>query len=516
MNLSWTSIMRTLINRFTIPTTVILVLFLVKLMNPVFYDPDFYWHLKTGEYIVAHLSIPSTDPFSYTAESQRWVAHEWLTELILYGASALLGLTGIRIVVAAVLCATFIALFRFVKKMIGDDTRALILSMVFFAPLMPYGSPRPQIFSFLLFSVLLCILLEYKYFANTRKFFLVPALMLAWVNLHGAYVVGFALLLIFTATESLVYLHDVERDAERAKGLRKLIVMTALSAAVVNINPQGFGVWIHPFFLMAMDASKNLIVEWQSPNFHNAFYQYYLLLIIGFFVATSYCRKKPDLTEFSIPAFFIIAGIISQRHLPLTCFTLLLFSSALYNRISLPKLSQRWKGKSRLVHNMTRKQMNASLVPILNLLLVLVSATAVLSSEVAKRGSETLDNVFPVKATDYVVENNLKGRMFNEYGDGGYLIYRLAPQRKVFIDGRADMYGDSFIAEYIEISGGGPQWKEKFDKLNIDYVICGKSMPLRQLLLAEKSFKEVYSDRSHSVLVKERSGAIQQLAATSN
>lgn len=496
--------MRALINRLTIPTTVIVVLFFIKLMNPVFYDPDFYWHLKTGEYIVSHLSIPSTDPFSYTAAGKPWVAHEWLTELILYSVNRFWGFLGIRIMVAGLLCMAFLVLFRFARKLVLDDTRALILNLVFFAPLMPYGSPRPQIFSFLFFALLLCILLEYKYFGSTRKFIAIPFLMLAWVNLHGAYIVGFALMVIFTAMEWIRYRVAAKSGNTSMPGLRKLIIIIFLSALFTNINPHGVNVWIHPFYLMSMEASKSVIAEWQSPNFHIAYYQYYLILILGYFVALSQSRKKPDITECVIPALFILAGMVSQRHLPLTCFTLLAFAAAFYSRIAWPTITFTKAGRRRSKAETTTKQINPAFIPVLNLGLIVAVATATFTSGTTRRNEEQINKFLPIKAAEYVLEHNLIGNMFNDYGDGGYLIYRLNPKRKVFIDGRADMYGDSFIKEYLEISNGAPGWKEKFDKLAIDYVICGKATPLRQLLLANGSFDEVYNDDFHSVLLKSR------------
>jgi hypothetical protein len=493
--------MKTLISKFTIPTTVILVLFLIKLMNPVFYDPDFYWHLKTGEYMVSHLSIPSTDPFSYTAAGKPWVAHEWLTELILYGVDRYAGFFGIRMLVAGLLCATFVVLYRFARKMVANDNHALIISLVFFAPLMPFASPRPQAFSFLLFALLLCILLEYKYFNSTRKFIVIPFLMLAWVNLHGAYVVGFALLATFTATEWICQRAAAAAGEPRTPNLRKLLAMIALSALVANLNPHGLQVWTHPFYLMSMEASKDVIVEWQSPNFHSVYYQCYLLLISAYYIGLAYCRRKPDLTEIALPTLFIVAGMVSQRHLPLASFTLLALASVMYPRIEWPA-NPFAKPSRGAISKTTGKQISPALVVALNLGLIAAVATSVFASKARARNDEHINQYLPVRAAEYVIEHKLSGNMFNDYGDGGYLIYRLAPDRKVFIDGRADMYGDSFINEYLEISNGGPGWKEKFDKLNIDYVICGKATPLHQLLLANGSFEEVYADKFRAVLTR--------------
>jgi hypothetical protein len=113
----------------------------------------------------------------------------------------------------------------------------------------------------------------------------------------------------------------------------------------------------------------------------------------------------------------------------------------------------------------------------------------------------------PVAAVDFVIAHRIQGNVFHNYNYGGYLIYRLSPGRKVCIDGRVDVYGDKFFADYLDIYDGKASWKEKFDKLAIDFAIVDKDAPIRQLLLAGSGFEEVYHDQRHSVLL--RTGARQ-------
>lgn len=93
--------------------------------------------------------------------------------------------------------------------------------------------------------------------------------------------------------------------------------------------------------------------------------------------------------------------------------------------------------------------------------------------------------------------------MFNTYHFGGYLIERLYPAQKVFVDGRGDLYGDVFLREYMEIAFGAPAWARLFDKYEIDYLVVQRDTPLRQLLLCRGDFKLVYDDPGSSVLVRD-------------
>jgi hypothetical protein len=137
-------------------------------------------------------------------------------------------------------------------------------------------------------------------------------------------------------------------------------------------------------------------------------------------------------------------------------------------------------------------------VVLLAVLVILVGYAPTFQARQQARANELL----PIAAADFVLAHEITGKMFNNYDDGGYLIYRLAPARKVFIDGRADVYGDRFIADFLDIYNGKANWKEKFDKLSIDYAILGKDAPIRQLLKTDPAFKEVYFDQHYSVLLR--------------
>jgi hypothetical protein len=119
------------------------------------------------------------------------------------------------------------------------------------------------------------------------------------------------------------------------------------------------------------------------------------------------------------------------------------------------------------------------------------------------KDADFVNMVVPVKATEFIRQTGLEGRMFNTYHYGGYLILQLYPTQRVFMDGRGDMYGDELIKEYMEIVWGGADWQRLFDKYRVDYAIIERKAPLRQLLLCRGDFKLVYDDAAISILVKD-------------
>ena len=151
-----------------------------------------------------------------------------------------------------------------------------------------------------------------------------------------------------------------------------------------------------------------------------------------------------------------------------------------------------------------RGQELGSMVYVMNWLMLSASLLLALAywPMLARQHMEAGNEFIGWKAVDFVVSRGITGRVFNEYGFGGLMIYRLNPAQKVFIDGRADAYGDAFVKEYLKIFFGQEGWAEAFDRYEIDYVVCARTAPIRQLLLQRGDFVSVYKDEYNSVLVK--------------
>jgi hypothetical protein len=141
---------------------------------------------------------------------------------------------------------------------------------------------------------------------------------------------------------------------------------------------------------------------------------------------------------------------------------------------------------------------------------VTLLAGAASEPKLAANDELRLTRAMPVGAADFIAKAGLHGRMFNSYNHGGYLIYRFGPALKVAVDGRADMYGDEFLTQYYRAYTGQAGWKSIFDKMKVDFVLLPCDAPLRQLLVAEHSYREVYRDDDNVVMV--RAGAAQAAA----
>ncbi|MFM1781941.1 MAG: hypothetical protein RLZZ181_738, partial [Pseudomonadota bacterium] len=172
----------------------LLIFFLLFVFTSLF-DADYFWHLKTGEFIFTHQGLPSGDIFSYTQPGKVWVLHEWLFEVILFGLYKMGGSIFINLFIALSGTSIFILLYMISSAYIKKSYPALFASILFW-PIIAMGfSPRPQILSYLFFSIYVYLIIRFKKNPQTVPFYLVPLLMFFWVNVHGGFVIGLVLLM---------------------------------------------------------------------------------------------------------------------------------------------------------------------------------------------------------------------------------------------------------------------------------------------------------------------------------
>lgn len=483
------------------------VIFIVLYISIVLSDPDYFWHLSAGQFIWENKALPSTDVFSYTFANKPWVLHEWLFEIVLFGVYSLAGASGVKLFTTAFAIATVLVAYFMAKRLLGKPYWAFFLALIFFFQIVPNVSPRPQLITFLLFAIYLRILVDFKYFADVRKLWLLPAFMVIWVNSHGGYVAGLVLILLFTACEWLMFILQQQRDAVYKQRLKKLTVIAVITIAATLLNPYFIDHWIYPFTVMNMDASQNLITEWQSPDFHTFRWKFFLLLVFAAFTAAIYSDKRPDFTEMVLSVFFISAAFIAIRHTPISVLGIIFFASVtlkyvafsqIFSCLQLDKLKARYRRFVGSSSDLGKKEFMFNWIM---LVITLIGCQLYYATSYAKH-EEKANKTVPIKAVQFIADAGITGRVFSIYHYGGYLIHQFYPQQLVFIDGRADLYGDEFIKEYIEIVEARAGWKQKLEKYRIDYAILARNTALVELLQTGGNFKLVYQDDVNAVLLK--------------
>jgi hypothetical protein len=257
---------------------------------------DLWIHLATGRYVLAHLRVPVLDPYSFSAAGHAYVAHEWLAAVLFQLANAAAGVRGLILFKFAVIAATVALLFQTARRLGG---RLSVLLPVLAGVLYLASSRffvRPHIFSYLLAAWFLYCLFRFREGGRRSAWLLaiLPAQVL-WVNLHGGWVVGLALLAVFAAGETLAALRArFWPDGDPADlPLRDLALLWGLVPAAVAVsllNPYGYRALLFPFELTGLQLFMKEIYEWRPPwdpsfNTSTAFLLY--LLYIGAFCLSS-------------------------------------------------------------------------------------------------------------------------------------------------------------------------------------------------------------------------------------
>ena len=471
-------------------------------------DPDYFWHLRTGQYLFEQHALPIGDIFSYTYDGKPWVLHEWLFEIVLYCTHTLLGSFGVKLVVSLMVITTLVIVYKTANQILKRPYVAFTLTIIFFIPMMGAVSPRPQVVTMLMFAFFMHALTAFKYTHTTRTLWLLPPLMVVWTNAHGGYMIGLVLLLLFVACEWLMRIVTLHHDVAGKSRLKLLSWVTGLTILASLVNPYFIRHWLYPFEVMSMKASQQYIEEWRSPDFHSLPFQLYLALVLFTMTAAMYRKVRPDLTELAITLFFVATGFVAIRHSSFAIMALVPFAAATITQLPITclladeRVRRLHSGYQRFAHN--GKDIG-KMEFVLNWLLLTVTVVGLTLYYPVFHGkdAETINKMVPVKATEFIARAGINGRMFNTYHYGGYLIQALYPTQRVFIDGRADMYGDKFLEEYIAISQGSTGWKEKFEKYKIDYVVMQRDTPLIQILKVQGNFRLVFEDEINSVLLRD-------------
>ena len=473
---------------------------------------DFWWHLKAGEVIATTGSIPQVDAFSFTAEGRPFVFQNWLGELIYYwtyraGGFPLLVFLGTSLTVAA-----FLLMYKLCMN--ATPHRRVVAMVGFVASLANYGFLRPQTYSFLLFAAFYLVLSQYRE-RRRDQLWILPILTALWVNLHGAFVIGLGLMVLYIVCEALRRLIDPARtDALSVIHLKKLLIVLALCCAATLLNPEGYRIYDYVRSVILDAGSQQLVAEWQPPRVNDLlgflfFYCPFFLAVLTFIQA----RVKPDLTETVL--FFGFAGFGLSAIRNAAWFGTITFPliARYLPHIDLTPLSplRRFKAIEKLFQPSALEPEKAVYGRVNFLVLTVAVIVLVTQSpwiRPALTGKSLLAEQTPVGVAEFIREQGITGRLFHPQEFGDYLMWRLWPQQKTLVDGRVHLFDLEFLKAYKRALEE-PLSTDFMDRWNIEYMILSKlpdGSPSKIIGSVEASggWTMIYEDRI-SVLFAKRS-----------
>jgi len=445
-------------------------------------DGDLGRHITIGNYIISNWKIPTRDIFSHTMTGERLVPHEWLAQLTLGTAHALMGLTGVVLLIAVLIAATFTLTYRELLRRNGIRILSLLIAILAAYASRLHWLARPHIFT-LLFTAIWTYQLENE----KSKVWWFPLIMLVWANTHGAFIVGFIIWGGHMAGWLWEYLH---KQSTKEIGV-KLVIIGAASFVVTFINPAGWHLWGMSVEYLGSQFLMDQTIEYQSPNFHNwSTWPFLIMLVLGILASSLGSRLRPH--ESVLFAGWAVMSLYSARNIPLFAIIMAPYIGSLI-QATIEKISilQQFDQRISRVEN----NLKGVFWPVLAISLLIIASYAQPNTS-----NQFNPNKFPVKAVDWLSANPQEGKMFNNFIWGGYILYRMWPQQTVFIDAQTDFYGEAFTREYTQVMNLEEGWEAVLEKYDVSWVMVQPSKPLVKVLQDEMGWIIVYHDDTTAIL----------------
>jgi hypothetical protein len=452
---------------------------------------DTLWHIKVGQIILESGEILKQDIFSHTVAGKPWTAHEWLSEIIMAAIYNVSGFSGLSAFFFALTGFTILLLFKAAQS-VSDEWSAFWAISIAAAMAQTHLLIRPHILSWLLAAFFLFTLMK-----QDRWLWALPILTAIWSNLHGGVLLGLVMLGAFLAGNIFDGLQERPLSYWRHHWAinKRLIIVFVLSILAIGLNPFGYSLLLFPFHVSADIFSKH-ISEWKAPDLKEMWYIRYWLLFVGILVA-AYARKTTWAWRLLL-LFFVYQAMGHIRHVSIAALLLAPWTAQAIHDIKKPISRAKKFGYDDI-------QLSQTSGPIL----LVISFVTLLSLSIIQPGwwnnfardRFSLPESYSHGAVNYLKEYGYPGeRLLNEYNWGGFLIFTLDPPPKVFIDGRADMYGQEVFSDFAKINYVHPEIDTLLNKYEIDWVLFPTGTILPRYLKSKPEWATLYKDEHVIIL----------------
>lgn len=464
-------------------------------------DNDFFWHYVIGNIIDKTHQIPNHELFSWFS-NYSWTAHEWLTEFFMYKLTPL----GCLIIMLLIFIVLYILMAKMLKvklnKLFDFKLIYLLMMTVFFK----VTGPRPYILSLVFMAYLIYIVFSYlddkKYF--DKLIYTIPLLQIIWVNFHGGSS-SLAYILIIGVLLCDLFLNIFKFDEERwsdyrlsKKQIKTLLIVLFLSIIASCLNPFGYKMLLYPFTNMADANMLENIVEWASPNFHN-FFGIYLFIIIAFPLFNLILnKKKMKLHEIAFQLLFFFMALRSQRFIGMY---------AIYSMWTLGKYFFVTKNMYDLLKSPFKKVekiISVCFCIVLLSLCVLVGYKQINSFK--NQGLIVNHGFYSDNAIKEIIKLEPK-RMYNDYSQGGYLLYKLNEYNaldkvKIFSYGLGDVFSNKILPDARKLEDLLDDTRKIIEEYDFDVILTTKHHPLHFFLQEMDEYSLYYEDDMCYIYVK--------------
>lgn len=465
--------------------------FLVCAMGLGLADQDVYLHIAVGRWIIAHGYVPSHDPFSFTRTGAPWVAQEWASELLSVLVYRLAGWSGLVFLGAASFGATLAYLTRFLVKRM-EPLHALLLAFLAASMMLPYLVDRPHELVWPLTVIWIGGLVQASEERRAPRWWLL-AVMLLWANMHGSFILG--LVLMFP-----IALDALQRQDKPWRKVAKQWLPFCLSAvAVTLLNPRGYRLLLFPFQLLGIKEIMTVFKDWLPPDLqHLGPLHIWLIAVVG---AAFAGRVRLSLVRAGMVLALLYIALEHFRNVALLgMISPLLLASPVAEHARRTARAGKDNGALDLWFALLARPSRSATLWIAGPIACIAAMVALNLRHVQPPGI-----IAPRAALNAVISRVPVPRIFNDVNFGDYLIFRGVP---VFVDARADVYGQKFLKQTFDsmsLAPGG-DLQELLRKYKINAILLGRWMAATHLIAVLPEWKRVYEGPWAVAYVRRRVG----------
>ncbi|MFI5312738.1 MAG: hypothetical protein ACHQ06_01085 [Candidatus Dormibacteria bacterium] len=396
-------------------------------------DPDLWWHLRLGQWIVDNHAVPHTEFFSYTANGAPLVAHEWLSELLFWAVHSAVGLAGLAILLGLATWSGLLALALIARARGASGFVAGVVLLLGAKAMQPITGTRPQMFTF----ALLCwslFLLDRHLRRGGRAIWILAPLVLLWANLHAGFAVGLGVVAIAIAGGVLDATWRHRPDPVKLRRLGTATGALLLAAAAALLNPNGVDLYRYAL-LGSTPAAHQLIQEWQPPNFATLEMLPLALLIVATALSMALNRRRLRPSQVVLAVIGVAAALLAVRNI------------AIAVALLSPSLAELLPIRYRL----PSRRLALPAIALAAGAAIVVTAVVRLSVDTETRA---LAKRLPVCLLLHLQATNHPVRLWLPYAESGYAVYQAWPQVHVYAYGNDAALGAGVIVDYVRVAAG--------------------------------------------------------------
>jgi hypothetical protein len=434
-------------------------------------DPDVWWHLRTGQWILDNQRLPTEDPWSLTATGRQWVAHSWLAEVVMALLNNALGLKGVILFRAAGVTALLGVLAVQAFRRTTPGRALLVTTLAVLATRGGWGE-RPQLLSFLL--LLVTAQLVRSALSGRRSIWWAVPLIYLWANVHGLWFLGPVLVAMGALGAA-----EHAGAGKRWLAARPFLTCSAVATLAAGLTPNGPVLLLQP---LRVSGYAQFVSEWGPVDIHTVWGLGFFGMVVAFVLA--YGRRTGPVSRYDLASVGLAIGLgllYTRTVAP---------AAVLLTPLLAQALAADHPGKPRsFPRGFTR-------ICVATLLVLGLGAGGVVLTQ-----QPEFPPAAPVAATKALVAAaDGEPRVLNEYAIGGWLLL-FAPTARPAIDGRAEIYPASFVADYIGALKMSGDWQATIIPLRANVALLYHDTPLVNGLRDQLGWRVAYQDSTWLVLV---------------